>query len=92
MQSADDVRLDMLHDGIASFVRSATDDAKRKFAHACAKLAVERAFAGDTSNEKAVLRQALATGLLHQRLYVAGCRFASSATAASPTAATDSYA
>jgi hypothetical protein len=61
VQDADDVRLNMLDDSIATFVRGATDDARRKFARAVAQLALERAFAGDTSNEKSVLRQALAT-------------------------------
>src|SRR5215471_7650380 len=38
VQSADDVRLDLLDEKIAGFVRAATDDARRKFAQAVAQL------------------------------------------------------
>jgi hypothetical protein len=61
VRKADDGRMFLLDEAVQGFVQSATDDARRKFARACAQLAVERAFAGDSSNDKAVLRQALAT-------------------------------
>ena len=60
VESADKGRIFLLDGAVQAFVKSATDEARRKFARACAKLAVERAFAGDSSNDKAVLRQALA--------------------------------
>lgn len=61
VHSADKSRIFLLDEAVASFVKAATDAARRRFARACAQLAVEHAFAGDTSNDKAVLRQALAT-------------------------------
>jgi hypothetical protein len=61
VRNALDGRMFLLDDAVRAFVEAATDDARRKFARACAQLAVERAFAGDASNDKAVLRQALAT-------------------------------
>ena len=61
VHTAEKGRMFLLDDAVQTFVQSATDDARRKFARACAQLALERAFAGDASNDKAVLRQALAT-------------------------------
>ena len=60
VRGAHDVRIALLDASVALFVNAATERARRKFAIACAKLAMERAFAGDTSDDNAVLWQALA--------------------------------